>query len=156
MRSTGTRKGSPSRTKAYPATNVECEVLVPEMVAPASRKLIRPVIWNATYGGTRTITIISTNIITSTSTSSTSINLRDHFNTSAIPCANHGTITGPKEIRTKDDFVLPSGIHQSSRNFMPAICFIRFLKLPGSQSPLCQPASQTRAPAQQPAGPPQR
>ena len=155
MRSTGTRNGSPSQPKAYPATNMECNVLVPEMVAPASRKLIRPVIWNAKYGGTSTITISSINIITSTSTSSTSINLHDHFNTSAIPSANNGTITGPKEIRTKDYF-LPSGIHQSSRNFMPAICFIRFLKLPGSQSPLCQPASQTRAPAQQPAGPPQR
>ena len=47
MRSTGTRNGSPSQPKAYPATDMECEVLVPRMVTPASRKLIRQLISNA-------------------------------------------------------------------------------------------------------------
>ena len=49
MRSIGARNGSPSQPKAYPTTNMESEVPVPDMVAPATRKLIRPLIWNAKY-----------------------------------------------------------------------------------------------------------
>ena len=53
MRNTRTRHGSPSQPKAYPAIDMECEILVPEMVAPANQKLIRTLIWNAKYWNTR-------------------------------------------------------------------------------------------------------
>ena len=36
MRSTGTENASPSQPKAYPATDMECEVLVPTMATMCS------------------------------------------------------------------------------------------------------------------------